>query len=280
MLTFISHGASYADGDGCYGEGKDGEHGYTAFVPELLQICPAKAIGSGCCWGARYIDYRVEKSMLLTAMAKDTLIYIGACRSAIGCGDDAIKAGHDLIGCDALLAKCERYLAQGYPAGIALHNAKMQMRIELEGYIALLTILEFNLFGDPLLSFVPMIPTSEKKTLANYHATANDKQALADMKVRTYESENMQNGDNLSLLDRIRQRTNANLSYIRDKVNREVYAQFGLKPQELSSIVSIKKRNSNDGYFFRYTRDLVYFEKRTIVHTDTNGNIISVVGTR
>lgn len=280
MLTFVSHGASFADGDGCYGEGKDGERGYTAFVPELLQICPAKAIGSGCCWGARYIDYRVEKSMLLTAMAKDALIYIGACRSAIGCGDDAIRAGHDLIGCDALLAKCERYLAQGYPAGIALHNSKMQMRIDIEGYIALLTILEFNLFGDPLLSFVPMIPTSEKKVLASYQATAHDRQALADMKERTYESENIQDDSNMSLLDRIRQRTNANLSYIRDKVNREVYAQFGMKPQELSSIVSIKKRNINDGYIFRYTRDLVYFEKRTIVRTDTNGNIISVVGTR
>ena len=280
MLTFISHGASYADGDGCYGEGKDGEHGYTAFVPELLQICPAKAIGSGCCWGARYIDYRVEKSMLLSAMAKDALIYIGACRSAIGCGDDAIKAGYDLIGCDALLSKCEHYLAQGFPAGIALHNAKMQMRIDLEGYIALLTILEFNLFGDPLLSFVPMIPTSERKMLANYHATENDKQALADMKVRTYESENMQDGGNMSLIERIRQRTNANLSYIRDKVNQEVYAQFGMKPQELSSIVSIKKRNINDGYIFRYTRNLVFFEKRTIVHTDTNGKIISIVGTR
>ncbi len=280
MLTFISHGASCADGDGCYGEGKDGQHGYTAFVPELLQICPAKAIGSGCCWGARYIDYRVEKSLLLTAMAKDALIFIGACRSAIGSGDDAIEAGQDLIGCDALLSKCERYLAQGYPAGIALHNAKMQMHIQLEGNIALLTILEFNLFGDPLLSFVPMIPTAQTKTLEKYDATAHDRQVLADMKVRTYESEIIQDESNMSLLDRIRQRTNANLSYIRDKVNKDVYAQFGLKPQELSSIVTIKKRGCNDGYIFRYSRDLVHFEKRTIVHTDTNGKIISVVGTR
>mgnify|MGYP003417483819 CR=1 FL=1 len=280
MLTFISHGASYADGDGCYGEGKDGEHGYTAFLPELLQICPAKAIGSGCCWGARYIDYRVEKSMLLSAMAKDALIYIGACRSAIGCGDDAIKAGYDLIGCDALLSKCEHYLAQGFPAGIALHNAKMQMNMQLEGNIALLTILEFNLFGDPLLSFVPMIPQTDRKILENYHATEQDRQVLADMKTRTYESENIQDESEMSLLDRIRQRTSANLTYIRDKVNKEVYAQYGLKPQELSSIVTVKKRGYSDGYIFRYTRNLVHFEKRTIVHTDANGKIIFVVGTR
>ena len=156
----------------------------------------------------------------------------------------------------------------------------MQMNMQLEGNIALLTILEFNLFGDPLLSFVPMIPQTDRKILENYHATEHDRQVLADMKTRTYESENIQDESEMSLLDRIRQRTSANLTYIRDKVNKEVYAQYGLKPQELSSIVTVKKRGYSDGYIFRYTRNLVHFEKRTIVHTDANGKIIFVVGTR
>ena len=279
MLTFVSHGASYADGDGCYGEGQDGERGYTAFVPELLKNCPAKVVGSICCWGARYINYRAEKSMVLTALSQNVLIYMGSCRSATGPFDVHIRKGCDLSHATVLVPQFERYLLQGYPAGMALHNAKMEYHIEENGNAALMTLLEFNLYGDPMLSLIPLMQPTKRMELSNYQATATDRERLAEYKEQTYEIENIKDESNMSFLDRIRQRTNANLSYIRDKVNKEVYAQFGMKPQELSSIITIKKKGKEDTYEFRYTTECKYFEQRTFVRTNAKGEIISISAT-
>ena len=102
---------------------------------------------------------------------------------------------------------------------------------------------------------------------------------LAEYKEQTYKIENVKDENNMSLLDRIRQRTNANLSYIRDKVNKEVYAQFGLNPQELSSIITIKRKGKEDTYEFRYTTEYKSFEQRTFVRTNTKGEIISISAT-
>lgn len=279
MLTFATHGASSAQGDGCYGENKEKTQMYTAFIPELFEKCPAKVVSAICCWGARYINYRVEDSMLLTAMAKDVLIYMGSCRSALGIFDkDLIKNPNRPLGCANLLEPhFEHYLLQGYPAGIALHNAKMEQPTNSAGN--LLTIFEFNLYGDPLLSLIPTIPANSNYKLTATQPTQQEKQFLADLKERTYEVEEVRDEGSMTLLERIRQRTNTNLMYIREKINKEVYAQYGLKPQELSSIITVKTRGKEEEYIFRYTRDMKYFEQRTFVHTDTKGAITSVYGT-
>ena len=143
----------------------------------------------------------------------------------------------------------------------------------------LLTIFEFNLYGDPLLSLIPTIPANINYKLTATQPTQQEKQFLADLKERTYEVEEVRDEGSMTLLERIRQRTNTNLMYIREKINKEVYAQYGLKPQELSSIITVKTRGKEEEYIFRYTRDMKYFEQRTFVHTDTKGAITSVYGT-
>ena len=293
MLTFATHGASYAQGDGCYGENKEKTQQYTAFIPELFAKCPAKVVSAICCWGARYINYRVEDSMLLTAMAKDVLLYMGACRSALGCFDIHVKKGSPLVFATVLESRFERYLLQGVPAGYAISNAKYEYLRETCDMVhqlpneadrigtiaaALLTVLEFNLFGDPLLYVTSQSGTSYNSQKP-YSLTNSSGCNLPDFEKYTYEVEKVENESKMSLLDRIRQRTNANLMYIREKINKEVYAQFGLKPQELSSVVTVKTHGKEDGYIFRYSRDMEHFEQRTFVHTNTKGEITSVYGT-
>ena len=280
MLSFFSHGASCAEGDGCYGQNKS--HAplhYTAFLPELFKNCPAKVVGSICCWGARYINYRVEKSMVLTALSQNVLLFMGSCRTAKGRFDVHVQQGCDLAYANVLVPQFERYLLQGYPAGMALHNAKMEYHIQEDGNTALMTMLEFNLYGDPMLSLIPLMQPTQQMKLSNYQATEIDRERLAEYKEQTYKIENVKDENNMSLLDRIRQRTNANLSYIRDKVNKEVYAQFGLNPQELSSIITIKRKGKEDTYEFRYTTEYKSFEQRTFVRTNTKGEIISISAT-
>ena len=293
MLTFATHGASCAQGDGCYGENKEKTHQCTAFLPELFTKCPAKVVSAICCWGARYINYRVEDSMLLTAMAKDVLIYMGACRSALGCFDVHIENGSPLVFATVLESRFERNLLHGLPAGYAISNAKYEYLKEVceEAHkllneadrigtvaAALLTVLEFNLYGDPLLSLIPIVSSSANKKDA-YSVTSNNNYKLPDFEKCSYEVEQVTQNTEISLLDRIRQRTNANLMYIREKINKEVYAQFGLKPQELSSLVTVKTSGKESGYIFQYKRDLMHFEQRTFVHTNTKGEITLVYGT-
>ena len=282
MLTFVSHGASTAENDGCYGEDKRRENFYTAFIPELFQICPAKIVGSVCCWGARYINYRVEESMVLTALSKDVLIYVGACRSALGVFDTHIEQGYDLKYAPVLLSKFEQNLLNGIPAGLALHNAKMDyLKSQKDGIKEgdLLTILEFNLYGDPALSLTQSSQFTEKHELSQYTPTEYDKQSFTKIKERLFEIEKACDLSEMSLLDRIRQHTNANLMYIRERINKEVYQQFGLQPHELSSIVTIKTKGEADGYIFQYKRDCTNFEQITFVQTNSNGEITSVFGT-
>lgn len=282
MLTFVSHGASSAESDGCYGEDKRKENFYTAFIPELFQICPAKIVGSVCCWGARYINYRVEESMVLTALAKDVLVYVGACRSALGVFDMHLEKGSELACAPVLLSKFEQNLLNGMPAGLALHNAKMDYLKTTKGGIKeedLLTILEFNLYGDPALSLTQSSHFTAKHELSQYTPTEHDKLLFTKIKERTFEIEKVCNQSEMPLLDRIRQHTNANLMYVRDRINKEVYQQFGLQSRELSSITTIKTKGEAEGYIFQYKRDCTNFEQITFVQTNNNGKITSVLGT-
>lgn len=282
MLTFVSHGASLAESDGCYGEDNRTKQFYTAFVPELFQICPAKIVGSVCCWGARYINYRVEESMVLMAMAKNVLIYVGACRSALGVFDKHIKEGVNLAFTPVLLSQFEQNLLNGVPAGVALHNAKMDYLKSTPGNdleADLLTILEFNLYGDPALSLTQSSQFTRKHELSQYTPTKHNKQLFTRMKERTFVFNTVCDQSNMTLLDRIRQHTNENLMYIRERINKQVYQQFGLQPRELSSIVTIKTNGKADGYIFQYKRECTNFEQITFVQTNSNGEIISVLGT-
>ena len=282
MLTFVSHGASAAEDNGCYGEDKRKENLYTAFIPELFQLCPAKIVGSVCCWGARYINYRVEESMLLTAMAKGVLIFVGACRSALGVFDIHLENGWNLACAPVLLSKFEQNLLNGLPAGLALHNAKMDYLCSMQNdnvEETLLTLLEFNLYGDPLLSIIPTSLSAERFELRQYTAAIHEKEGFTELKERTYEVENMRDVNNMTLIERIRQRTSANLMYIRDKINKEVYQQFGLQPHELSSTMTIKTQSKENGYVFQYCRGNKKKEQRTFIRTNNNGDILSVLGT-
>lgn len=276
MLTFMLHGSPAPEGRGYFGENYEKTTNTLAFSPELFQTYPAKIVSGICCWGARYVNYRVEDSALLTALSNNVLLFTGSCRSAWGIFDVLMPQDEDVISCaEVLIDRYNRYLLQGQPAGLALYNAKMDCINTTDTEDAmpynLCTILEFNLFGDPLLSVI------QEETAYDWQTASVSPMAKQILSQRIQYETEPQNEENMSLLERMRKRTNVNLEFIRERVNRELYERCGLTPQSLAAIITAKKNGTECGYIFRYTKQNGALVSHTLAHTDTQGHIHTVI---
>lgn len=276
MLTFMLHGSPAPEGRGYFGENYEKTANTLAFSPELFQTYPAKIVSGICCWGARYVNYRVEDSALLTALSNNVLLFTGSCRSAWGIFDVLMPQDEDVISCaEVLIDRYNRYLLQGQPAGLALYNAKMDCINTTDTEDAmpynLCTILEFNLFGDPLLSVI------QEETAYDWQTASVSPMAKQILSQRIQYEAEPQNEENMSLLEHMRKRTNVNLEFIRERVNRELYERCGLTPQALAAIITAKKNGTECGYIFRYTKQNGALVSHTLAHTDTQGHIHTVI---
>lgn len=298
MLTFSLHGSPALVSKGFYGQSKQGKHD-VAFLPILYKDCPATVISAICCWGARYVGYKQEDSSLLTALSNQALLYAGSCRTAYGRFDPQHAVRHYsevyISNANVLIGLYESYLMKGVGAGYAMYLAKedclsealrlaeeQDKKVEDSGVgtiiYALLTILEFNLFGDPALSLIPQDSNARgaKMSVSSLPGT-QAKYMRSALQQTTYEPIDVEDNNSMSLLERMRRNTNSNLEFIRERINKRVYEQLGLPPQALSSMVAVRKNGKDTGYHLRYTQSGEYFDQYTAVLTDTDGNVQQVM---
>ena len=82
MLVFNLHGACHPEMSGFYSTDE-------AFSIDMLAKSNARIINTIACWGGRYIKYKREQSMLLSALyGNGVLLYSGSCVPAMGkCGN-------------------------------------------------------------------------------------------------------------------------------------------------------------------------------------------------
>ena len=280
MINFILNGASMHSFYHYYGETKDKKgHGYYAFMPELLDGSNVKIVSGICCWGARYVGYSRMQSTLLQAMYGNVLLFMGSCRSACGTFDIHVEEyGCDIALAETLLKYYLNYLLQGYDAGEALGRAKILQLTHPDCEdinMVLGTILEFNLYGDPLLSLVPQIERNPIEIIGS-------KDSLEDYPFRKLEPCEMlydrKQEEHLSLLERLRRKVDNNLQDIREKVNKQLYANFGIEPRSLSAIYSYQTMSGNKEYRFCYSEDSELYDNYTFVNVDEKGKINRIVG--
>lgn len=161
LLLLILHGSD----DYCFPGYGDG--GGMAFSPQMLQETSAKMLHTACCFGARYIGYRREESMLLTGIYSNLLLFMGASNSAwahnfhdINVIDaiDVINPGGATA--EALVHLYSYYIYSGFSAGEAMLKAKIEFwniaSRQMTKDMVLDLILEFNVFGAPNLSAQPL----------------------------------------------------------------------------------------------------------------------------
>jgi hypothetical protein len=273
------HGSSDMQVPFFIGEDAEHSHYYIAVQPSMMEQTTPVIFNTVACYGGRFIGYNTESSMLMSSMAYGTMLYCGSCEIALG--------GPNKEGNSELLMKLYNiYLHKGFPAGLALIKAKQDYyrtcHNEDSDECAMFTILEFNLFGCPLLFMQPRIPMDYKPLLMGHHVI--EKQEKVTYRPKQYESagQSAYQADNIH--DYLRGLVDKKLYEIRQKVEKEVYQRLGLSADKLSRVMIISSETQKIGYQFIYKfvpdQSLPRFETCCLVNTNNQGEITQIIHTK
>lgn len=261
------------------GEDKELQMKCVAIHPNVLYHTTPAIFNTVACFGGRFIGYDIGDSMLYTALQNGTAIYTGSCDLALG--------GVQGIGYSELLMKLYNiYLLQGKPAGMALMQAKRHYyntchAEENNDQGTMFTILEFNLFGCPMVNVKPIISQDYQPKLLGHNIQETYNPAYKTAKLVPVQS-SAYNADDI--LAYVRARVDDNLSKIREKIEKEVYECIGLTNQNLISVYRVQIDDLQVGWQFIYNRMLVMqysgFSTTYFVNTTQSGEIKSIYQTK
>lgn len=286
MLVFNLHGACDPDDSGFYSSG-------LAFSTNMLRESNARIFNTVACWGGRYIKYRREQSMLLSAMyGGGVLLYSGACVPAMGkCGNfqnDSTWRIQPAAYSETFMARFAEYECLGtMTAGEAFLKAKCDYyntsrQIE-EDEITLATVLMFNLYGNPKLRTVPNV-----EAIADIQEDDGSKQRripFRKMKRTTVMKNSGKEARNSkSLLEDVRGMVDSNLRQIHDSITKNLYRQLGVEPRELFRVERYEtidaEGNPEKGYLYNYNKSNGPIISRIRAKVDTNGRLIDAIQTK
>jgi hypothetical protein len=150
LLYFNLHGTNEPDEPGWFGESHQREFPKVVVPRHFKELADFNVVGVEACYGGRFTGYAEDGSCLLSALGHRTLGFLGASRIAFG-PPDPPRGLADIVVGDFL-----RHVS----GGASLGRAHMEARRALEDAAeedahARLSILEFNLFGDPDLCPFP-----------------------------------------------------------------------------------------------------------------------------
>ena len=277
FLVCNLHGIDYEDEPFFSGEDNNCSQYPVAVQPSMLEETTPYIFNTVACFGGRYIDYKMDESMLLTALAYGTILYCGSCDTALGC---------DRTGYSELMMKLYNiYLHKGIPAGLALIKAKQDYyktcHNEDGDECAMFTILEFNLFGCPIISMQPKLSADYEPRLLGQSITENTQTSYRPKTIEVV-SVGAHKAEDIHAY--VRGLVDNNLSIIKQKVEAEVYQRLGLGKDKLQKIMRVSQNNSTTGYQFLYAlapqQSYRRLEMYYIVDTDNNGKITKIIHTK
>lgn len=287
MLLFMLHGSPQPLCAEYSGE-RDASCHPVAFHSDQFRLSRAQCVAAICCYGARFVGYKRQYSPLLQAIYNQTLLFMGACRSAFGHFDchlqlDEIK--HPLSASELLLRYYLTRLLSGMDAGEALLAAKTDyVRFALRNKTAeqpdilVTTILEFNLFGDPLLHVQPLI-SHPKNSPSEETSASNRNFIFGPIPRRSYTTLfNREHDGNIPLSEKLRNLVDHNFEEIHEFFTRKLYETLEIPPSDLHSIRRFESDGRTEGYSFCYRKEEMNLTLETRVETDSLGHISSVVG--
>lgn len=290
MLVFNLHGADREGYSGFYSTGE-------AFSIEMLKQSNARVLNTVACFGARYHGYSREDSMLLSALyGAGLLLYTGSLIPVpmIADEDQFIPPGVHMnsgSGSEKFMPIFCLYQFMGAPAGLAMLQAKLDYfnsfrTIERDDF-SLATVMMFNLYGNPMLSVQPddnVVAAAQAKHV--FPDTDFSVQTITTpLRLKTKKRlVTTKNGSPGSLLSEVMGLVDANLAFIRERIQKDLYDRLGLPPKDLAYIDSYTQKTSGmateEGYFFTYLNRDKPFDNLTIVEVDNKGGVRKVVKTK
>lgn len=162
VFYYNVHGINTPGVDNFSGQEENGGKFHCALRPQdMASVANLNAVMTEACYGGWFktsiTDGRTKKkeeTVLLASLHANTVSYVGSSRVAYGFNNALWQ--HGLQNADGLAHKYLGYLYAALPAAVALHSAKIDVlenTSKLE--TARITVLEFNLFGDPSLTILP-----------------------------------------------------------------------------------------------------------------------------
>ena len=290
MLVFNLHGACAPQDSGFYSSD-------LAFSIDMLKKSNARIFNTVACWGGRYIKYKREQSMLLSAMyGGGVLLYSGSCVPAMGkCGnfqyDDTWRIQPAAYS-ETFMGRFAEYQCLGtMTAGEAFLKAKCDYyntsrQIE-EDEVILATVLMFNLYGNPKLSTKPNVGA-----IAELQEDDGSKQVripFRKMIRKTVMKKSQNDSSPLSptaptLLNEVQGLVDNNLSMIHDTITKELYQKLGVEPRELYSVEHYETINSqgypDKGYLYNYQRKIGPVNTKICVRIDERGKLLDAIQTK
>ncbi|WP_320913825.1 C25 family cysteine peptidase [Butyricimonas paravirosa] len=252
-----------------------------AIEPEHMMTCEEPNIViSEACYGGRFIGLDQHHSMMLASLFTNTLAFVGSSRVAWGAVDDASspQSGVSVSYADIIAGYFISAILQGYTVAEALFIARSAV---LQGTVpgdphAALTVVEFNLFGDPMttMNVRTNLKSGNKTTSKTTLVDPNTKIGCTIEKIKTEKG-------NGSILEQVRGAVNANIQQIHATIGQHLYASYGIKPRPVEEILKIKYSNGQEEMKFNY--DLTserQIPTRFVVTTSSDGKIKSVYTTR
>lgn len=274
-LVFNLHGSDQPEATSYYGEDINCWNYPEGFCTDLLHQNAPQIMIATACFGARFINYGCDGSMLLSAISNGTLLFIGSCVTALGNPDGAGFSEY-------LVKLLNVYLHQGIPAGEALSKAKQvyyRDKTEDEGCeYSLFTNLEFNLFGNPILTMRPILPMD--------YVPKGSKDVYGRSSVPTFKAEEFKvhskggRGKNGDILSQVRGEVDRGLDKIAQTIQDELYDRLGMQGTELESIIEFGAPGRDCGYYYTFNKACGKFDSKAIAKTDQNGSIKQIIVTK
>ena len=285
LLFFNLHGSAAKETFYFLGQSvKDSGDWRVAIYPAAIAACKyPNVVVSEACYGARFIGFDKAHSMLLSAMAANTLLYLGASRVAYGQPDprDPNSPVH-MSNADIITGEFVNNMLDGLPAGAALFEARRCLHQASEiGPVESTTLVEFNLFGDPTLFIMNTKMEKAPAPTANSNIGTLFTPTTATCKLENVPVKIEEDTKPMSLLTQVRAQVDANIAEIQSKINDQLYKQWGISPRKPISMSRTTSLNGQKGYEIQYDLDEHKkapdgFYNLLSVSSDLNGNIRSV----
>ncbi len=251
LYYYNLHGGNTVRSKGYFGAMYGTNQTVPVIEPEHKRTCGnPNFVISEACYGARFIGFDKEHSMMLSSIHNKTMAFVGSSRVAWGAVDGNDTAAVGLSYADILAKYYMMALMQGATAGQALYLARRSVLQSCHAgdLKAALTVTEFNLYGDPLMAMgVPREKVSLEKAVSP-STPFHEKSIVVGCNVEEVKCK----GEESSLLARVRNAVDNNIMQIHDRINRQLYASYGIEPRNIDSILKISYADGYQELEFNY----------------------------
>lgn len=247
-----------------------GEDTVPVIGPQHLETCLLhNMVVSEACYGAKFIGLRKSESMMLTSLASNAVIFLGSSRIAWG-ACDSNDGSEELYAADILAKTFIELMLDGFSAGEASFMARKKV-LESHGsadLYAALTVTEFNLFGDPSVSFRN---NAQRPKAREVRLSDN----FSDISVAVTSLTGNRAGGR-GLLHDIRQAVDSNIYAIHTSISEQLYSRYGISPRKPSHILKISGGGRDEEMIYVYNISEAKFRIDMAVTSSTSGKIKKV----